>query len=90
MIGADTPDPDDGRIERDADGNPTGALHEGAGALVGRLLPDTSDEDMYAGLLTAQELLFSLGITAWQDAAVGPPVRSRRHLPRLPRGRPLR
>ena len=26
---------------------------------------------MYAGLLAAQELLFSLGITAWQDAAVG-------------------
>ena len=48
-----------------------GALHEGAGALVGRLLPDTSDDDMYAGLLAAQDLLFSLGITAWQDAAVG-------------------
>ena len=25
-IDADTPDPDDGRIERDADGTPTGAL----------------------------------------------------------------
>ena len=70
-VDAGTPDPQDGRIERDADGNPTGALHEGAGALVGRLLPDTSDDDMYAGLLAAQDLLFSLGITAWQDAAVG-------------------
>ena len=70
-IDAGTPDPHDGRIERDADGNPTGALHEGAGDLVGRLLPDTSDDDMYAGLLAAQDLLFSLGITAWQDAAVG-------------------
>ena len=70
-IDAATPDPEDGRIERDADGIPTGALHEGAGVLVGRLLPDTGDEDMYAGLLAAQDLLFSLGITAWQDAAVG-------------------
>ena len=29
-----TPDPVDGRIERDADGRPTGTLHEGAGDLV--------------------------------------------------------
>ena len=36
---ADTPDPPDGRIERDADGNPTGTLHEGATALVSRHLP---------------------------------------------------
>ena len=33
-VDAGTPDPQDGRIERDAGGNPTGALHEGAGALV--------------------------------------------------------
>jgi predicted amidohydrolase YtcJ len=70
-IDANTPDPADGRIERDSEGNPTGALHEGAGDLVGRLLPENSEEDMYAGLLAAQELLFSLGITGWQDAAVG-------------------
>ena len=31
----DTPDPADGRIERDADGAPTGTLHEGAMDLVG-------------------------------------------------------
>ena len=30
----DTPDPPDGRIERDADGHPSGTLHEGATALV--------------------------------------------------------
>ena len=29
-IDRDTPDPDDGRIERDPDGTPTGTLHEGA------------------------------------------------------------
>ncbi|MFC7584136.1 amidohydrolase family protein [Nonomuraea antimicrobica] len=38
-ITRDTPDPADGRIERDADGAPTGVLHEGAMDLVGLLTP---------------------------------------------------
>ena len=38
-ITATTPDPADGRIERDADGEPSGTLHEGAADLVGRLAP---------------------------------------------------
>jgi len=41
-ITAETSDPPDGRIERDADGNPTGTLHEGAMALVSRLAPGIS------------------------------------------------
>ncbi len=70
-IDATTPDPADGRIERRGDGTPTGTLHEGAGLLVGRLLPDVTLADQVKGLLTAQEMLLSLGITAWQDAWVG-------------------
>jgi predicted amidohydrolase YtcJ len=70
-IGKDTPDPPDGRIERDRSGNPTGALHEGAMSLVGRLVPPTSADELRAGLLEAQRYLHSLGITAWQDALVG-------------------
>ena len=70
-IDASTPDPADGRIERRADGSPAGTLHEGAGLLVARLLPDVTAAETLAGLLTAQEMLFSLGITSWQDAAVG-------------------
>jgi predicted amidohydrolase YtcJ len=66
-----TPDPPDGRIERDAAGNPSGSLHEGAMSLVGRLLPLTTSEDVRRGLLGAQAYLHSLGITAWQDAIVG-------------------
>lgn len=38
-ITRDTPDPADGRIERDASGEPTGLLQEGAMDLVGRLTP---------------------------------------------------
>jgi predicted amidohydrolase YtcJ len=70
-IDASTPDPSDGRIERDADGRPVGTLQEGATALVGRLLPALTQDDWYAALLTAQSYLLTLGITGWQDAIVG-------------------
>ncbi len=70
-ITRDTPDPADGRIERDAAGEPTGALHEGAMELVRRLTPPPSDDELARGLAEGQAFLHSLGITAWQDAAVG-------------------
>jgi predicted amidohydrolase YtcJ len=70
-ITRDTPDPADGRIERDADGNPTGCLHEGAMGLVSALIPGPTDADYDRGLDVAQQFLFSLGITGWQDAIVG-------------------
>jgi predicted amidohydrolase YtcJ len=70
-IDARTPDPADGRIERDESGRPTGALHDGAMRLVGRLIPAASPAELTAGLLAAQAYLHSLGITSWQDACVG-------------------
>ncbi|MEV7735750.1 amidohydrolase [Streptomyces sp. NPDC088921] len=70
-IGSRTPDPVDGRIERDADGNPTGMLQEGAVHLVGRLVPDPTPQEQLAALLRAQAVLHSYGVTAWQDAIVG-------------------
>ncbi len=69
-ITAATPDPPDGRIERDERGVPTGALHEGAMTLVERVLPDLTVDDYKEGLLVAQQYLHSLGITSWQDAWV--------------------
>ena len=66
-----TPDPPDGRIERDADGRPSGTLHEGATALVSRHLPRTGDDEYYAALMAGQSYLHSLGVTSWQDAIVG-------------------
>jgi predicted amidohydrolase YtcJ len=71
-IDRDTPDPADGRIERDPDGTPTGTLHEGAGHLVERLMPEVTAELMTDGLRIAQAYLHSLGITGWQDAIVRP------------------
>ncbi|MGH3485242.1 MAG: amidohydrolase [Nocardioidaceae bacterium] len=70
-LDADPPDPPDGRLERDADGQPTGTLHEGAMDLVGRLAPEPTYDEWMAALLGAQTYLHSLGITAWQDAIVG-------------------
>ena len=71
-INRDTPDPADGRIRRDAHGDPTGVLHEGAMGLVTKILPDDTDADFDRALLIAQEHLHRLGITAWQDAIVRP------------------
>jgi predicted amidohydrolase YtcJ len=70
-IGPGTPDPPDGRIEREADGGPQGTLHEGAATLVGRHVPAASLEEKVQGLLLAQQHLHARGITAWQDAIVG-------------------
>jgi predicted amidohydrolase YtcJ len=70
-IDAATPDPADGRIERDIEGNPVGTLQEGAAGLVSRLIPAATDDDWDQALLAGQARLLSLGITGWQDAIVG-------------------
>ncbi|GLY85825.1 amidohydrolase [Actinoallomurus iriomotensis] len=70
-ITAATPDPVDGRIEREAGGGPSGMLQEGAMRLVGDLVPAPTAEEELEALLRAQALLHSYGITAWQDAIVG-------------------
>ncbi|MFJ5723069.1 amidohydrolase [Streptomyces sp. NPDC093149] len=64
-------DPFDGRIEREPDGTPSGMLQEGATALVSRIVPPSTPADRLAGLLRAQKLLHSLGVTGWQDALLG-------------------
>jgi predicted amidohydrolase YtcJ len=71
-IDASTPDPVDGRIEREPDGAPFGMLHEGAMHLVLSLVPPPTDEELLVALLAAQAHLHALGITAWQDAHVSP------------------
>jgi len=70
-ISAATLDPFAGRIERDARGNPSGALHDSAMDLVARILPATSREELADGLRAALKRLHGHGITHWQDACVG-------------------
>ena len=65
-----TADPVSGRIEREADGEPSGTLQEGAVELVRQVLPAVTVEDLANGLRLAQAYLHRLGITAWQDAWV--------------------
>lgn len=68
-----TPDPPDGRIEREPAGSPFGVLHEGAMQLVSRVIPETTPREMEEALLEGQRYLHSLGITGWQDAWVAQP-----------------
>lgn len=69
-IDASTPDPEGGRIERDASGNPTGLLRESAVSLVTDLLPDYPDSQVDAGFAKAQAEAVSYGITAIIDPSV--------------------
>jgi predicted amidohydrolase YtcJ len=73
-ITADTPDPWDGRIERDpSTGVATGTLHEGAAySFNERVLPPASAAEWEAAVLEGQRHLHSLGLTGWQDAWVTP------------------
>ena len=66
-ITADTPDPDGGRIERDASGAPQGLLRENAVALVGDLMPAYSHTQVDTGLAEALAEANSYGITAIID-----------------------
>jgi predicted amidohydrolase YtcJ len=71
-ITATTVDPLHGRVERDADGEPTGTLQESACDLVTRVLPPIDPDIAITGLRRAQAELHALGITGWQDAYVRP------------------
>jgi predicted amidohydrolase YtcJ len=68
-----TPDPADGRIERDPDGSPSGTLREAAVDLVWNYLPKPTDEERIAGLRRALAEAARFGITAIQEASLGEP-----------------
>jgi len=70
-ITRETPDPVDGRIGRDAQGEPDGNLYEGAMLLVRGLQPEITVDLARRGTLESQRYLHSLGVTAWQDAILG-------------------
>jgi predicted amidohydrolase YtcJ len=70
-ITRDTPDPRDGRIDRDpATGEAIGSLQEGASALVRKHLPPVTLETRTDGLRYAIDMLNGYGITSIQDANV--------------------
>jgi len=62
-ITANTPDPADGIIERDANGNPSGTLRESTVDLAKKAIPPYSVEQVLQGLEYFQKKAHSLGIT---------------------------
>ena len=72
-ITRDTPDPADGRIDRDPQtGEPVGSLQEGAMGLVDRHVPPATPAQRMDGLRYTVEMLNGYGITGFQDASVSP------------------
>ena len=70
-ITANTPDPVDGRIDRDpATGEPVGSLQEGAVSLVEAVMPELTAEQRLEGLRYTIDMLHAYGITGVQDAIV--------------------
>jgi len=69
-----TPDPPNGRIERDAAGRPTGVLQEAAMDLVRGAVPPLSTDEIAEDLAAALNELKRNGITAFVDAASRPPL----------------
>jgi predicted amidohydrolase YtcJ len=68
-IAKTTPDTAGGRIERDADGNPTGVLVDKAMDLADKAVPDSSIEERRAALTAALGQLSAVGLTSVGDAA---------------------
>jgi predicted amidohydrolase YtcJ len=68
-IDAGTPDPQGGRIEKDAGGKPTGVVRGAGGvAFVAARIPLESQEAWLANTRKLVAYLNSLGVTAWLDA----------------------
>lgn len=71
-INANTPDPDGGRIERDASGAATGMLIDNAAALVESRLPAPTDAMRREALRLALNLYASRGWTGFADMGASP------------------
>ena len=70
-VDGNTPQPHNGHIHHDENGEPIGYLNETAAELVGRFIPPATDDEIYAGLLNAQDYLWSIGVTGWHEAILG-------------------
>ena len=68
----DTPDPDDGIIERDTDGTPTGVLRETAQNIVRKHIPTPTRDEHRDVVAWSLEKMLSYGITSFTEAAGSP------------------
>ncbi|HVN16207.1 MAG TPA: amidohydrolase [Anaerolineales bacterium] len=66
-INSNTPDPKDGKIQRDSSGCPTGVLLESAMALVENAIPKSTMEQIADAMENAQSVLWRMGLTGVHD-----------------------
>jgi predicted amidohydrolase YtcJ len=66
-ITTQTPDPQNGQIQRDASGKATGVLLETAMELVGNVIPELSISEIADAIEKAQPILWKLGLTGVHD-----------------------
>ena len=66
-VNANTPDPKDGQIQRDADGAATGILLETAMELVADILPKAGMNETAQAIENAQSILWKMGLTSVHD-----------------------
>ena len=66
-ITADTPDPQNGQIQRDTDGNATGVLLETAMSLASNAIPEATAEENIKAIESAQTVLWKMGLTGVHD-----------------------
>jgi predicted amidohydrolase YtcJ len=73
-VDARTPDPEGGRIARDAAGGPTGILVDNAMRLVFHAMPRPQPGDIEANLSTGLQAAAEAGLTSVHDAGLDPEV----------------
>ncbi|HLF90719.1 MAG TPA: amidohydrolase [Anaerolineales bacterium] len=66
-ITAQTLDPENGQIQRDARGEPTGILLEGASGLVSSVIPQPEPDQILQAMRVAQKTLWGMGLTGVHD-----------------------
>jgi predicted amidohydrolase YtcJ len=66
-VTTDTPDPENGKIQRDEHGRPTGILLESAVELVSRALPAADSTQVAEAIREAQPTLWRMGLTGLHD-----------------------
>ena len=66
-VGAGTPDPKDGQVQRDSKGEPTGILLENAILFVSDFVPEPGTAALAAAIEKAQPILWKMGLTGVHD-----------------------
>lgn len=69
-ITADTPNPEDGTIDRDSSGAPTGVLRESAGDAVNAAIGEPTEEDIVQAILAGGHEFRKHGITSVAEAGI--------------------